>query len=452
MQIQDDTDEARVELLPPDSALLPFSRGELLISRQHALFCPIPAGEASEVRAILAGEADVSRLTPALRAELERHGFGGGPREAKDDGPSVQLQLTNGCNLACSYCCTNSGTPRARELDRAQAMAIVDEAREVLGAGARVAILGGEPLLVPWALDVAEHAVDLGMSLTLFTNGLPLVDEALARRTAALTCRGAQVRVSLAGPTPELCDAASGTTRFETVMRAVAEVARCGGEAIVDLMLMPGQVEEIAAAFPSLRRRLPPGTKISLGVLYLSGREQGEHLFFSRAALESALDRIAFEAGEVIPATTQAPIADRREGCTCALGHHLHVRSDGALFTCFKMEEKVGDLTAQRFGDAVRAVRSQPHPASTLPICADCALATLCGGGCRSENLQYTGDPDQPVCGPWRVRVLTELLAEDRVSALDWPAIHLLSEARSRGIEAPERLVPVIPSRHLRDI
>jgi radical SAM protein with 4Fe4S-binding SPASM domain len=435
--------------LPPDSALLPFSGGELLVSREYALFCPIPAAEAAAVRRVLAREADLAALTPALRLELERHGFGGPPREAKDETPSVQLQLTNACNLSCAYCCTNSGKPRAGELELAQLRQVVDDVREELGAGARVAILGGEPLLVPWALDLAEHIVDRQLNLTLFSNGLCLTDETLARRVAGLTRRGTELRLSLAGPTPELCDSISGATRFEVLIRAVAQVVRFGGDAIVDLMLLPEQVEDVATHFAALRRRLPPGTKISLGVLYLSGREQGEHLFGSRAALEAALDRIAFEAGEVIPAATTSPMADRRDGCTCALGHHLHVRSDGALFTCFKMEEKVGDLRQQRFGEAIGLVRARPHPATTLPLCADCVLATLCGGGCRSENLQYTGDADRPVCGPWRLSVLAELLAEDRVSALEWPAPHLLSEAHARGIEAPEALVPVIPSRHL---
>jgi hypothetical protein len=77
-----------------------------------------------------------------------------------------------------------------------------------------------------------------------------------------------------------------------------------------------------------------------------------------------------------------------------------------------------------------------------LDRCRDCALATLCGGGCRSDNLRWTGSGEEPACGPWRVRVLCELLAEDRVTALEWPSVHLLAEARRRGIPAPDRLVP----------
>jgi radical SAM protein with 4Fe4S-binding SPASM domain len=425
--------------------------GQLLVSREHAVFCPVPAAEVAAVRAALDDGRGVAALAPALRGELERHGFFGPPRPAPPAAPSVQLQLTNACNLTCAYCCTNSGQPRPAELDLAHFLDVVRDVRATMGPGTRVALLGGEPLLVPWALDLAEAIVAAGLSLCVFTNGVPLAEGAAAARVAALTRRGAEVRVSLAGPTAEICDALSGAARFAGVLRGVAALVGAGGACTVDLMLMPQHVAEVATHLPALRRQLPPGTPIAIGVLYLSGREQGQHLFGSRAALEAALDDVAFGAGEIIAAAPRAPVAERREGCGCALGHHLHVRSDGALFTCFKMEERVGDLRAIGFAEALGAVQARPHPAATLAACAGCAFATLCGGGCRSENLQYTGDPDEPLCGEWRVRVLAELLAEEHVGAVEWPVAHLLAEAHRRGIPAPARLVPRVPSRNLKE-
>jgi radical SAM protein with 4Fe4S-binding SPASM domain len=217
-------------------------------------------------------------------------------------------------------------------------------------------------------------------------------------------------------------------------------------------MLMPQHVEAISGQLYDLRKRLPPNTPVTLGVLYMSGREMGQHLFDSRAALDAALDRVAFEAGVAIPASLPSPVTYRREGCGCALGQHVHVRSDGALFNCFKMEEQVGHLDTVGFVAAAQSIRENPHRAGDLPTCADCPLATLCGGGCRSENLLYTGDADEPACGPWRVRVISELLAEDRVSAVEWPVEFLLQEARNRGIDTPQDLRPRVASRHLGDV
>jgi radical SAM protein with 4Fe4S-binding SPASM domain len=431
---------------------LPLSSGQLLVSRGHAVFCRVPPGEVDAARMVISGRRPVDALSPSLLADFDRHGFFGPPREGEADGPSVQLQLTNACNLACRYCCTNSGKPRSREVCYERMLEVVRQIPEVLGPKTRVALLGGEPLLVPWAADLAAEIVALGLSLTIFTNGIPLADKDLAARIAKLCQQGVQVRVSLGGPSAGPCDAVSGAVRFEAALLGLNRLAAFGGRAAVDLMLIPEHVDAVAREMPRLRKRLPAGTRLALGVLYLSGRETGVDLFANRPDLEAALDRVAFEAGEAIAAPVTGPLAHRREGCDCALGQHVHVRSDGALFNCFKMEEKVGHLDTIGFAAAARLLRENPHRAADLATCADCPLATLCGAGCRSENLLYTGDPDEPPCGPWRVRVLSELLAEDRVTAVEWPVAFLLQEARAHGIETPRGLVPCGKSRHLVDV
>jgi radical SAM protein with 4Fe4S-binding SPASM domain len=439
-------------LIPQDCTFLPISGGALLVSRRHAVFCRIPSSEIDGVRSVVSGELPLNALSEAMRGDLERHGFFGPPRRAKPDSPSVQIQLTNACNLACSYCCTNSGGPREEEVRFEQMLQVVRQIPDVLGAGTSVALLGGEPFLVPWAVDLAEEIVSLGLSLTIFTNGVPLADDELAQKVAELVKKGVKVRISLGGPSAEICDTISGADRFDAALRGVHNLFAFGGRATIDLMFVPQYAEAIARELPRLRQQLPSNAPIAFGILYLSGRETGEHLFESRAALEVALDHVAFEAGEAVSAPQTSPVMHRREGCTCALGQHVHVRSDGALFNCFKMEERVGHLDSNGFAAAARAIRENPHRSSDLPTCAECPLATLCGGGCRSENLLYTGDPDEPPCGPWRVRVISELLAEERVTAMEWPVAFLLAEARERGIETPADLVPKEMSRHLVDV
>jgi radical SAM protein with 4Fe4S-binding SPASM domain len=435
--------------LPEDSTLLPLFEGALLVSPKKAVFCRVPPAEVQAARRVVCRQTGFSSLSEGLRRALSEHGFFGPDRPADPVIPTVQLQLTNECNLECSYCCTGSGQKRSQEITFEQARSAVRQARDVLGPGGRVSLLGGEPLLVPWATRLASEMLDLELDLCVFTNGLPLVEGEVAKRVASLTDRGAEVRVSLAGPTQPLCDTLSGTRRFDLALQGLRELDRRGGEANVDLMLVPADVEAVAESFNELKRSLPEGFPLALGVMYLGGRERGEHIFESAEDLERALDLITFTAGETIPAPRPSPLACRREGCSCALGHHLHVRSDGALFPCFKMEEMVGSLETTGFGRAYEANRTNPHPARRLEVCRECALNTLCGGGCRSENLLYTGDPDVPLCDDWRVSVISELLADDRPDAMEWPLAHLAAEARRRGIPAPEMLVPVRQSRHV---
>ena len=442
--------EKAYRCLPGDCTLLPLHHGQLVVSPAHAVFCPVPPGECEQMAAVLAGKAGLEALSAELLDNLDRHGFFGEPRKPEDDPPTVQLQLTNDCNLTCSYCCTNSGKPRPNEVGLEGFQEVVREIGEVFGLGTRVAILGGEPLLIPWATELGEHILEAGLTLVLFTNGLLIAqDDALAERVAALAKRGAEIRISLAGATAERCDAVSGAGRFASVIAAIEALASHGAGAVLDLMLLPDDVSDVSAHLPELRRQLPSDTTLSLGVLYRSGREEGAHMFTSHQGLETALDRVALEAGEKIPAPVRRPVTYRREGCDCAMGKSLNVRSDGSLFTCFKMEERIGNLAQESFSSVVKRFQAAPQRAALLPLCAECALNTLCGGGCRAENFVYTGDADTPVCGPWRIRVLSELLAEDRVFAVDWPVPHLLEESRRRGLETPETLAPVRPSSHL---
>jgi uncharacterized radical SAM superfamily Fe-S cluster-containing enzyme len=125
-----------VRFVQADACLLPLSRGELLVSRARATFCRVPAAHAAAVRQALRAPTPVP---PDLHADLERHGFFAPPRPAKPDPPSVQLQLTNACNLACQYCCTNSGRARGCEVSQARLRQVVREIPEALGPDTGVA-------------------------------------------------------------------------------------------------------------------------------------------------------------------------------------------------------------------------------------------------------------------------------------------------------------------------
>jgi len=424
--------------LPRDLTLHPVSGGALLLSREFALYCRVPALEVSDVERVLEGHAPVESLSESLRHAMRAHGFGAEPRPSAPVAPSVQLQLTNDCNLHCTYCCTDSGEPRPHEVSFEELTRVVAEARLVLGQATHFGILGGEPFLVPWAADLAEYILDQGSTLTVFSNGIELAERALCDRVAALVRRGAELRISLAAATAALCDDLSGAARFDRALLAIRMLAERGAVPKVDIMVMPQHVAVLAGHLPHLRQQLPEGLPISFGILYHGGRERGEHLFGTRRQLEQALDHIVFEAGETIRVTPKKPVAYRREGCSCALGHHLHVRSDGRLFSCFKMDESVGDLRSHAFADAARSATERARPACSLAECAECSLNTLCGGGCRSENHLQTGDANRPLCGPWRKQLCYELLAEDMPDALEWPTAHLIAEARERGIAVAE--------------
>jgi radical SAM protein with 4Fe4S-binding SPASM domain len=369
-----------------------------------------------------------------LIEKLTEHGFFSAPQPSPPRPSKLSLQLTNRCNLACHYCCTNSGVARANELDTRQWCSIVSEACDYCGPELRVGMLGGEPLLFEDFDVVGQTALDRGADLTLFTNGALLDHPTPRSKVQRLLEHGAKVRVSLAAAAEAQCDSLSEGARYAPTLRGLRELERSGHLPQIDVMLFPETVESTSEHLMTLRSNLPKGARVSFGIAFCGGREVGTHVFASRAALESALDRITFDAGESVLSPQVSTTTPRRDACHCAFGMDLSVRSDGALFNCFRMEEPIGRYQPGNLGQTWQATRNAPKLAVLSPTCKGCPIVTLCGGGCRTENLLITGEPDLPDCGPWRVQVLSELLAENQVFALEWSSTHLRAEAKRRGI------------------
>lgn len=113
----------------------------------------------------------------------------------------VSWQLTRDCDLACLHCCTDSapGKRLPNELDAAEAMRL---AASIVAEGVPYVMLcGGEPMVVPHFLAVAEALGRAGVDLKIETNGQRF-DATTAKRLAALPIRS--IQVSLDGDTQEI--------------------------------------------------------------------------------------------------------------------------------------------------------------------------------------------------------------------------------------------------------
>ena len=113
----------------------------------------------------------------------------------------VSWQLTRDCDLCCLHCCTDSapGKRMPDELDAEAAMRIADEI--IRNDVPYVMLCGGEPLVVPHFLALAEKLGAAGVQLKIETNGQRF-DAAIAERLARLPIRS--VQISLDGDTEDV--------------------------------------------------------------------------------------------------------------------------------------------------------------------------------------------------------------------------------------------------------
>jgi MoaA/NifB/PqqE/SkfB family radical SAM enzyme len=113
----------------------------------------------------------------------------------------IAWQITRDCDLCCLHCCTESapGKPLRDELDEAEAIGLV---RDIVANDVPYVMLcGGEPLVVPHFLALAEALGAAGVSLKIETNGQRL-DAAVAERLARLPIRS--IQISLDGDSEEV--------------------------------------------------------------------------------------------------------------------------------------------------------------------------------------------------------------------------------------------------------
>ena len=130
----------------------------------------------------------------------------------------VWLYSNYHCNLACSYCLTES-SPRSerRQLTSTQMIAVAEQAKE-LGFTA-LGITGGEPFLIPW-LPETVLAMAASLPLVLLTNGTLFVGDRL-ERAAMLAHPAIALQISLDSHLPDVNDMARGPDNFTKVVEAV---------------------------------------------------------------------------------------------------------------------------------------------------------------------------------------------------------------------------------------
>ena len=99
-------------------------------------------------------------------------------------GPVVVWNATKTCNLECVHCYADAETKRfAGELSTEEAQRMIEDLASFNVPA--LLISGGEPLVRPDVLDLAEFATALGVRVTFSTNGT-LIDEKKAERIAKI--------------------------------------------------------------------------------------------------------------------------------------------------------------------------------------------------------------------------------------------------------------------------
>lgn len=322
---------------------------------------------------------------------------------------AMELFLTHGCNLRCTYC--YNGASFGRTMPLAVLERAVDSAFAEGQGPVDLAFFGGEPLL---AFDLVRAAVDRGDAASartgrpvryrMTTNGTLLAGERLDFAVA----HAFRFAVSFDGP-PEVQDRnrpfADGRGTHDVVARNLAAALERQPDLPVVSVIGPGN----AADLPTIFRHVTGlGVRRHHLALDYHARWDDSSVAGLAAGLAAVADAVAetYRAGRPVA----IPVLDAKIArqilhplavigrCACGRGHYV-VAPSGRFYPCDRMVGAddgtgpvIGDLD-RGFDPAARAAFLSCHD-GTPDRCRDCDIAHLCSFWGSCIRFALTGRVD----------------------------------------------------------
>jgi len=342
----------------------------------------------------------------------------------------VCINLTNRCNLRCTFCFNDASRTRAaEELSAAEVLRFLKDVRPWLARRPLLALMGGEPLLAGDRLLAVARGTGRRWEKLVSTNGL-LVDDAFAHGARDT---GLQVQVSVDGAGPESHERIRGKGTFARATDAVGRLARAGAHAIMSMVAHRDNQGEIGAyldlalGLGASEARVIPLKRVGAGKnAGLAMPDMRRLLGDTLRAVEGRPERGRLLGRDYLSLLAQTCARSYRR-TTCGTGSQtILLDADGTVYPCQNHcapELAAGNIREHAFreifeGPVLAHLRATCH-VDRLPACAKCPVRYWCMGGCRGEAYNVAGRFDAPsaTCAMNREAILETfwLLAESAV-------------------------------------
>ena len=338
---------------------------------------------------------------------------------------SVDIEITNRCNLRCSYCSHfESAGDVGKDLPKEEWLRFIEE----LGRNAvmEVTLSGGEPFIRDDLREVLDGIVRNRMRFSLLSNGT-LITEEMARYLAS-TRRCNSVQVSIDGSIPTTHDACRGEGNFVRALEGIRALRSHGVPVAIRVTIHRQNLHDLEniARFLLEETGLPSFSCNSACHLGLC-RKNAELVELTPSERSFAMKellrlnrkysgRITATAGPLAEATMfwemERARREGREGipgrgsltgCGGAMSK-IGVRADGVMIPCCQVPMiELGRINRdslkevwQHHPELDRFRRRNEIPLSSFEFCRDCPYIPYCTGSCPATAVTLTGNPYHP--------------------------------------------------------
>lgn len=305
----------------------------------------------------------------------------------------VYLNMTDRCNLRCIYCVNNLRVEERRELFFEDYQRLLDEIAAMKPA-VEIIFTGGEPLVSPLTIPVAEYANELGLKSTLLTNAT-LINADNVETLTKLFCR---FQISVDGSEAAIHDFYRGKGNYAKTEKAIKLLQAHGAEVKLMMVVTKKNVSDIAnvtkkwGGLIDFQPLFPTGNE-NFDALKLSGEE-----YFD--AMNHASENIRLHDSLQ---TIGEHYATKKFLLKCSVGEgQISISAGGDVYPCALLHNpkfKAGNITENSLAEIYNSPVMNAmkfHTADHIDKCRACEFKLICGGSCQARNFLETGDID---CG-----------------------------------------------------
>ena len=338
---------------------------------------------------------------------------------------SVDLAITNRCNLRCTYCShfTSAGDV-GEDLPREEWLTFFEELNRC--AVMEVILQGAEPFCREDIKELIQGIVRNRMRFNILSNGTLISEEIAAFLASTGRCDG--VQVSIDGSTPKTHDACRGQGNFLRAMEGIKILQRHGAPVSVRVTIHRHNVKDLEDVARLLLEEIRLSSfstnSASLMGLCRYNAEEVQLTVEERSfAMETLLrlhekynGRISANAGPLADAKMWLEMEkarqERRErmpgrGCLTGCGGpmtKLAVRADGVIVPCIQMSHiELGRINRDDLHEVwenhpeLKRLRERRNiPLSDFEFCKGCDYIPYCTGNCPALAYTILGEENHP--------------------------------------------------------
>lgn len=308
--------------------------------------------------------------------------------------------LTERCNLKCSHCIRDSSPYRDETAETGMIKNALTEIAHRYPESL-VLLTGGEPTLHRHFSELLLFGLQLGLTITINTNGVTSFFNEATLKGLAPHAR-LSVQVSLDGD-EAMHDAIRGPDSFRKALRTLRRLVdhgiRCSvSTTIIDLDFM-GRADAFVASLDTLGlahiaiKRATYAGRASSGV-EVDGLKWNEHVYRLRELPIKTRLKVTpmydFNRLDQLSDNFLSELKLPPSATNCGAGTakvYVYTNGDVCPCTCFK-DRPMGNLYRSDL-DAILA--KPPRVQVTHPVCNSCRYFGLCRGGCLGSGYHTTG-------------------------------------------------------------